>query len=88
MYAMLPDPIPEIGSGHETNLKQRSIDKRKSNNYSLEFSTWKNFRVFNFRRLGLSTKNFNDENFPINGIIIHKKLLILILDYNAIYIQD
>ena len=40
------------------------------------YSMWRNFRVFNFRRLGVWTKIFNDENFPIYGItIIMKKAL-------------
>ena len=30
-------------------------------------STWKNVRVFNFRRLGVSMKEKNDKNFPIYG---------------------
>ena len=37
-------------------------------------STWKHFRVFNFRRSGVLTK-FNDENFLIYGIIIDGKYI-------------
>ena len=33
------------------------------------YSTWKNVHVFNFRRLGVSTKIFNNENFPLYGMI-------------------
>ena len=49
----------------QTALKCGRVIINRSN-----YSTWKYFRMFNFRCLGVLAKNFHDENCPIYSIFV------------------